>query len=125
METGRQVWRANSGSSQPPAVSAEVVVVSARDGGVYGLDAATGEQRWLFPTGRDSLTAPVVANDVVVVGAGSSLMGLDIATGETLWYFLAGDIIESPSIVSDGHVFFGGRDGFLYALRVRESVDGG
>ena len=116
LETGQNRWKASHGSAQPPAVSREVVVVSAADGGVYGLDPATGEQMWLYPSGKETLTAPVIVDGLVVVGAGSSLLALDAATGESRWYYLAGDIIESPPVVADGHVFFGGRDGFLYAV---------
>ncbi len=115
--SGEHVWVANQGSGQPPATNGDIVVLAASDGGVYGLDLATGERLWLYPSGKQSLTAPAIAGNLVIVGTGNSLMALDISTGEAVWYFLAGDTIESAPIVVDGYVFFGGRDGFLNAVR--------
>ncbi|HYJ13315.1 MAG TPA: PQQ-binding-like beta-propeller repeat protein, partial [Thermomicrobiales bacterium] len=37
-------WTALHGGSNPPATNGDIVVVSDADGGVYGLDLATGEQ---------------------------------------------------------------------------------
>jgi outer membrane protein assembly factor BamB len=119
LDTGDKVWTASHGSSQQPASNGEIVVLAANDGGVYGLDAATGEQRWLYPTGKDSLTAPVITGNVAIFGAGNTLLAVDITTGEAVWYYLAGDMIESPSVVAQGYVFFGSRDGFLNAVSDR------
>lgn len=117
--SGDRVWTANQGSAQPPATNGDIVVLSASDGGVYGLDLATGERRWLYPSGKQAMSAPVIAGNLAIVGTGNSLMALDLGTGEAVWYFLAGDTIESAPIVIDGFVFFGSRDGFLNAVRER------
>lgn len=117
--SGDRVWTANQGSAQPPATNGDIVVLSASDGGVYGLDLATGERRWLYPSGKQAMSAPVIAGNLAIVGTGNSLMALDLGTGEAVWYFLAGDTIESAPIVIDGFVFFGSQDGFLNAVRER------
>ncbi len=116
LATGKTNWRASHGSTEPPAVLGDLVVVAASNGGIYGLDAATGEQRWLHPGGREAPTAPVIVDGLVLIGSGTTLYAIDATTGKTAWYFLAGDVIESSPVVVANHVFFGARDGFLYAV---------
>ncbi len=116
LETGASLWSSLHGGATAPATNGDVVVVSASDGGIYGLDLATGEQRWLYPSGKSGLTSPAISENLALVGAGASLLAIDIETGEAVWYYLAGDIIESSPVVAGGHVFFGGRDGFLNAV---------
>jgi outer membrane protein assembly factor BamB len=41
---------------------------------------------------------------------------LDAQTGEQRWKYIAGGRIDTPPTIHRGHVFFGGRDGVLYAL---------
>ncbi|HUR76777.1 MAG TPA: PQQ-binding-like beta-propeller repeat protein [Acidimicrobiales bacterium] len=92
---GAVLWAVSTGSDAPnranrPVVAGDVVVVTAADGLVLGLDRGTGAPRWRtrLPTattaepsaGRTATVAPVV----VVVGIGS-WYGLDPATGAKLW----------------------------------------
>jgi outer membrane protein assembly factor BamB len=119
LDTGDRLWSTNHGSALAPASNGDIVVLASNDGGVYGLDAATGAQRWLYPSGKESLTAPAISGDLAIVGTGTSLLALDLETGEAQWYFLAGDTIESAPVVVDGYVYFGGRDGFLNAVSDR------
>jgi len=116
---GSQQWSFAHGGSEAAALSDPLVVLSASDGGVYGIDPAGGEQRWAYPTGKRDLSSPVIAGDVVLTGAGDTLLALDSRTGAGLWYFLAGDVIETSPVVVDGYVFFGSRDGFVYAVTDR------
>lgn len=116
---GRQLWSFAHGGSESPILSDAIVVLSGSDAGIYGLDPATGEQRWMYPAGKRDLSAPVTTGDVIVVGAGETLLALDPATGGVLWYYLAGDVIESSPVVIDRYVFFGSRDGFVYAVTDR------
>jgi outer membrane protein assembly factor BamB len=116
LDTGSSLWSSLHGSPTAPATNGDVVVVSASDGGIYGLDMASGEQRWLYPSGKTGLTAPAISENLALVGAGNSLLAIDIETGEAVWYYLAGDRIESSPVIADGHVFFGSRDGFLSAV---------
>ena len=116
LETGKQLWTAAQGGAETPAIANGLVVLSASDGGIYGLDLATGAQRWIHPSGKRSISAPTISGETIITGAGNTLLAIDPATGKLLWYFLAADIIETSPVVLDGHVFFGSRDGFLYAV---------
>lgn len=117
--TGKSLWTAAQGGAETPAVANDLVVLSASDGGIYGLDLATGAQRWIHPSGKRSISAPAISGDTIITGAGNTLLAIDPATGKVMWYYLATDIIETSPVVLDGYVFFGSRDGFLYAVTDR------
>lgn len=119
LETGDLLWTAAQGGAETPAIVDDLVVLSASDGGVYGIDLADGTQRWIYPSGKRTISAPAVSGDTIITGAGNTLIALDPATGKPKWYYLAGDVIETSPVVLDGFVFFGSRDGFLYAVTDR------
>ncbi len=116
LATGDQRWTAAQGGAETAAIAGDLAVLSASDGGIYGLDLATGGQRWIHASGKRSISAPTISGDTVITGAGNTLLALDPATGAPKWYYLAGDVIETSPVVLDGFVFFGSRDGFLYAV---------
>lgn len=116
---GKQRWSFAHGGSESAALTDALVVLSASDGGIYGVDPATGAQRWMYPAGKQDLSAPITTGDVILTGAGETLLALDANTGAGRWYFLAGDIIETSPVAIDGYVFFGSRDGFVYAVTDR------
>jgi len=91
---GSELWRTRLGSevlSVPRFADAETIVVHTLDDSLYGIEAATGEQRWhlTYPapvlTLRGSST-PAVAPDGVIVGlSGGKLIKFDVADGTPLW----------------------------------------
>lgn len=115
-ESGSLRWSTLQGGTASVASDGETVVVSSSDGGVYGLELDTGDQRWLYPTGKVGLTAPALSDGLALIGAGNTLLAIDLSTGIAAWYYLAGDQIDAAPIVADGHVYFGSRDGFLTAV---------
>lgn len=119
MADGAQRWTFAHGGSEPALASDGLIVIGAGDGGIYGIDPASGTQRWAYPSGKRDISAPVLAQAVVLTGAGDTLLALDPATGTARWYFLAGGVIETSPVAVDGHVFFGSRDGFVYAVTDR------
>ncbi|HYO45084.1 MAG TPA: PQQ-binding-like beta-propeller repeat protein [Gemmatimonadota bacterium] len=142
--TGEVRWRVRSGAEQPlawegmsgdlytasPAVAGDVAVFGGGDGVVYAIDLADGEVRWRFATEGRVRSSPAVADGVVYAGsADGSLYTIALADGRLLWRFdtegrqldssLFGydrrTITSSPA-VAGGAVFFGSRDGSLYAV---------
>jgi outer membrane protein assembly factor BamB len=97
-----------------PAVRDNWVVYGSLDGGVYGLDRKTGEQRWRFET-DGAPTSAVIAGDKVVVGADGTVYLLRLDSGEKLWSYEVSDEITSPAIVGDLFVV-GGDDGSVTAF---------
>jgi len=80
-----------SGCNTRPAVSGQLVIVSAGDGRVYALDRSTGATVWVTDappelSGRDDIRPTVVVGNTLVVGSTADmLVGLDIANGTRKW----------------------------------------
>jgi outer membrane protein assembly factor BamB len=113
-----------------PAVVGGVVIFGGGDGFLHAVDAATGERRWRYATDGRIRSSPAVAGGVVYVGSmDGRLHAVDVRTGEALWRFETEGYsldsseygfdrrsIQSSPAVADGRVFFGSRDGHLYAV---------
>ena len=85
-DDGRELWSTSVPGQleHAPAVAGDAVYASLRGGYLVALDAATGDERWRYPTG-DILTGPAVAAGVVWVGSGRDyIISLDAESGELL-----------------------------------------
>jgi outer membrane protein assembly factor BamB len=72
------LWTASVGPVYAsPAVARGNVYVSALNGDLQVLNAATGAKRWTGITGHRTVMAPTVANAVVYVVAGGNLLAFD------------------------------------------------
>ncbi len=92
------------------------VYVPSSDGGLYAFDQASGAVRWFASAGGPVKAGPVRAGSQIVIAGGNRIAGIDAASGDQLWYYLAGDAVEAPPAIVSGYVFFGARDGVLYAV---------
>ncbi len=90
-------------------------------GYVYAFQKATGEVRWRAAAGRG------VASDIIRVGSAAygvtlndELISIDLNTGTLKWSFSTRpdrhDLLPAAPVASGDHIFFGDRDGGLYAL---------
>ena len=76
-----------------------------------------GKVQWIFTTGAEIDSSPVVSGNTVYVGSrDGKLYALDATTGAKRWEYQTGSWIESTPAVVGGSVYFGSNDGFLYAL---------
>lgn len=83
-----------------PAIAEGMVFVGSRDGGLYGLDAATGARRWRA-THRGSwvVGSPAVQAGRVYVGSsdGHFVQAVDAVSGKELWRLPTGaNVLASP-----------------------------
>src|SRR5439155_300336 len=84
---------------------------------VYAIDAATGTERWSFPTGDIVDSSPAVANGVVYVGSfDGRIYAIDALTGSMLWNFITRGRVRSSPAVDNGVVYVGSLDNRVYAL---------
>ena len=85
---------------------------------VYCIDQTRGEEVWSHRLPDWMQAAPVVTETRLYIGCNDTkLYCLDKFTGSELWHFdTAGKIDSTPCVSVQGHVYFGSRDGFLYAL---------
>jgi outer membrane protein assembly factor BamB len=125
---GRQLWAFQTGESLrgAPAVADGLVVTGGGvDGGIYALDAATGQQRWQVTT-PDRLTVyttPSIVDGVVYAATGptqdrsDTVLALDAATGRQLWATDVGtDVFAGPAVGEGIAVVGNADDGELIAL---------
>jgi outer membrane protein assembly factor BamB len=105
-DTGTEIpfW----GFAGSPLVIGDAVVVAAA-GQLVAYDAASGNRRWLGPTGGSSYSSPHlvtlggVAQVLLVTGKGASSVG--IADGKQLWeHQWQSNIIVQPALTADGDV---------------------
>jgi outer membrane protein assembly factor BamB len=71
-----------------PAVTVDLVVVGCRDGHLYGVDRATGKERWNFDHQVSWVVgSPAIAGDRAIVGSsdGHFVQAVELATGKELW----------------------------------------
>ena len=90
---GKALWKAQLPGEvlAPPAVLDGTVVARAGDGRVYGLDAASGKQKWVYQRTMPPLSVRTHAGLVVDRGAvfvgfsGGRLVALALANGNVGW----------------------------------------
>ncbi|HSB56004.1 MAG TPA: PQQ-binding-like beta-propeller repeat protein, partial [Gemmatimonadales bacterium] len=87
-----------------PAIAEGQVFVGSRDGGLYALDATTGERRWRFShRGSWVVGSPAVQDGVVYVGSsdGHFVQAVDAKSGAEKWRFEAGsNVLSSPTLAA-------------------------
>jgi outer membrane protein assembly factor BamB len=112
-------------------VSGELLVIGA-DGGeagwLYAFERASGELRWKVrpasgtPEGVGFTTDLLQFGDAVLAGAfGDFLASIELANGLPNWEFQGGfdgsqRLLPSSPVLAEGVLYFGGKDGQLYAL---------
>ena len=129
-DTGRQVWKRESGRCQAssPAVDGQLVFVTflrtcnggpqRDDGLLVAYSAATGEVKWQRRIGQ-SESSPIVYRGYVYVGDWSGRVYSFLAgTGKLVWRFRSGGKVKSAVAISGDRLFFGSYDHHVYALRL-------
>jgi len=98
------------------------VYVGSSDESLYAVDAATGDEEWVFTEPNHEIrSSPTIVNGSVYVGGSpfgdGTLYAVDADTGEEEWVYTepANGIEDSPSVV-DGIVYTTGSDGTVYAV---------
>jgi len=103
-------------------------------GRLHALDAASGAERWSYPTsdtgGYGSMpTRPVLADGAVYVTAGNRVVALDALTGGERWRFDAPAVMFGPpaqvpgSGVTGGGIYVADYLGTVYALDPADGRD--
>jgi outer membrane protein assembly factor BamB len=85
-------------------------------GGLYALNAATGEQLWSVPVNGGVNAGPVAAGGVVYTGSADGVLDAwQASTGNKLWSYTAPDPVGSLAVVAGSRVYFGAGD-YVYSL---------
>jgi outer membrane protein assembly factor BamB len=131
-ETGEEIWRftASSYIYASAAVANQKVFIhtqTSQNGFVYALpeedpnsDGIINDTEVIWSFGTQDFeggSSPAVADGTVLVGSTTGIIFcLDELTGHEIWKLITGGSIISSPIIIDGIVYFGARDGTLYAV---------
>ena len=113
-----------------PAIVGGDVFFGSEGNYFYSISAQTGKKNWSFDTeGMVGAGSPTVHNGVVYFSSGcskdsmcstsdesGSLYALDSDSGNQIWSFNIPVGSQSPPMVTEGTVYFGGQDGSYYAV---------
>ena len=112
-----------------PLVTGRLLVIGTdgKIGHVYAFERTTGAVLWKYKVNDRGVASDVirVGDEGCFVTLGNKLVCVDLETGKPKWSFRSNysgidDCLTCSSpAVSEGRVFFGGLDGFAYALDTR------
>jgi outer membrane protein assembly factor BamB len=105
------------------AVTDKLVVFGSQSKAIYGLDPASGQQKWKIPTRSRVDSSPVIAgNRVVAATSAGKIYLLDEAFAQIKWdYDAGGSFTASPAVV-DGRIIIGNTDGTLYCFGAKKQA---
>jgi parallel beta-helix repeat protein len=88
-----------------PAVAGGYVYVNSAEGGLYCLDALTGEEIWHDALVNSMMATPAVVDGYLYVGSDNvNFYCFNASTGTKMWNYTIRDDINSPVVV-DGYVY--------------------
>jgi len=119
--TQKVIWRRQYTGSiySTPVFGKGVVVFSTVDGGIHGLNAPTGKDKWSLLTGEPGISEGLIKDDAVYIGTGSHFYKIDLTNGKLIWKNDSpeGQLQAKPVITSTGDaVLFGVWDRHIYSL---------
>ncbi|MFH1367754.1 MAG: PQQ-binding-like beta-propeller repeat protein [Elusimicrobiota bacterium] len=106
-ETASSAFRVSGNIVSSPVVYKGIVYFGARDGSVWALDTATGEQVWQYGTDDWVDATPCVSTDTVYVpSTDKNLYAFDRLTGDIRWQTYTGSIDSSSPVLYGGKLYF-------------------
>lgn len=120
---GSLVWKypekanANQQFYARPVVSNGQVIVGDYKHTLYGLDAATGVERWTFTEAKDRyIGAVLVAGDLILAPSADNFLYALNENGILQWKFEAKDALWAQPVSNGKSAFIGSMDHHVYAV---------
>lgn len=132
--SGKQRWKfATAGASHKfadkqndttsvpgsPSISEGIVTIGGRDGYIYGLELATGKEKWRQTHDGSSwilATATDASTVYVASGSASIVQAADIKTGKERWRFKTHGAVFASPVLAGNIVYFADFSGLVYAV---------
>jgi outer membrane protein assembly factor BamB/actin-like ATPase involved in cell morphogenesis len=114
------LWRAPTGrnATDPPAVTADRIVVGGADGVIRAFRRSDGHPDWTLAAGPGVNVGTAVVDGVVyATTTDGDVLAVNATSGKELWRKKTHTEIDAPPAVGNGLVYAGGRDFVLYAYR--------
>jgi len=132
----KERWRFKTGNvnRSTPVVMGGVVYVGSQTGILYALETASGKLKWKFAAPTEITSSPAVAEGLVYMNSDSGFFAVDVASGRQAWQIKTGepvafdhrwDYFQSSPVYTDGAVYFGSADGFIYAVEAKSGKERG
>lgn len=124
---GKNEEKLNEAIEAPATVIGDRVVFGCTDGMLYCLDVKNGKMQWAYET-DDKITGaanwidnPNGEGKWVIVGSHDArLHCVDLATGKKQWFYETDNFINGAPAVSKGRTVFGGCDGLMHVVNVKD-----
>jgi parallel beta-helix repeat protein len=119
-ETNTALWNYTTGKSisghcSPVIGSDGTIYIGSDDGKFYAFNV-DGTVKWTYTTGNSIGGSTIGADGTIYTLSGPYIFALN-HNGTLQWkYKTPGSLVGTPTIVSDGTIYFGSTDGKLYAL---------
>jgi outer membrane protein assembly factor BamB len=116
------------GFASSPLVVGDVVIIAAA-GQLVAYDLASGNQRWLGPSGGGSYSSPQIVTlggvQQVLLVSEKGTTSVSPADGKKLWdYQWSGSSIVQPAFTADGDVLLGSQDNGTRRIAVAQGAGG-
>jgi outer membrane protein assembly factor BamB len=129
-DTGKQIWRIDSGFSITGGVGAGegLVLVGGEKGQLAAFDAESGKLKWQVEVSSEVLSPPRIAEGIVVVRTGNQrIAGLNAKDGSRIWLYERSTptlIVRSYAsvVIRNGLVYAGFAAGKLAAIGLKNGV---
>jgi outer membrane protein assembly factor BamB/serine/threonine protein kinase len=118
-------WTATTGDKiySSPLVDGGVLYIGSNDGNLYAFDAATGAQRWHYPTQGAVTSSPRIAEGTLFVGGQDGFLhAVDARTGERRWATDTGGSVHSSPAIAGNLVTVGSRSNKLLGCDLRSGA---
>lgn len=107
-----------------PAFENNLVVFGDYKKNLYGVDAATGQEKWVFSEAGDKYVgSSLIKNGIIYApNADGHLYALDV-NGKLLWRFKTGKANWSTPVSDGTNLYLSSMDHFVYALKLSYTQD--
>ena len=110
-KVGTQPYRSSA------AATTELVVVGTRNKRVYGLNPATGEERWSFAARQRIDSSPVLLGNRIFCGsADGRVYELNATNGEKVWEYEAGGAFVGSAAIAGGRMVIANDKGVVFCF---------
>lgn len=125
---GALAWRfpAKADASKPfyaaPAISDALIAAGNYGHMLYGIDPASGTQKWAYDSKTGYFTGtPLIVNDVVLAPSSNSwLYAVSALDGRELWKFETGNSLWATPVSDGTNAYIAALDHNLYALSLKD-----
>lgn len=110
--TGTQLWSVKGGSSIAVADGIYYTEIYANENSSYAVtafNASTKEKLWDYEE-NGGISGIAIKNGAIFFGTWNQFFALNAYTGSKMWVTQMGTIPQSSPAVSDGYVYFSGKD---------------